>query len=348
MTAATTRRSLGWLNGASVVSVVGLTVACVACGGVRSGGPGGSSTATASAAAPRDPVIPAGAVPWAALPVQPYQAATVPAATVVAAPPCRLQDLAEQPLDSGGAVGNRAVFFEFANHGGTPCLTGGYPHVVVTEPGQPSITARAGGFWDMHAAPAALNPGGTARFSIGYSQSCETGNAPPPYEHVSVTLPGGGTFTETLSGTKPPYSQVPLGIFVQCGVTVSEFAIFPEIPIRYAPDPFDTLTSTLRAPPAVHTGSTLTYLITLTNSSPTPNGLDPCHGYYQTIDSVKSPAFSYELNCKVAHPIAPLGSEDFVMEMPTASVAPGSHSLCWALETASARPATCVAITILG
>lgn len=293
--------------------------------------------------------IPAGAVPWADLSIEPYLPTPIPAPTPSPAPRCSLQDLKEQPLGTGGATGNEAVVFKFSNRTARACHMGGYPRVVLSQSGQPNITPSPGGFWDQHTPPSDLAPGATAQFALGFSHECEAGKQPPLYEHVTVTLPGGGTFSQILSGTKPPNSQIPLGVVGECGVSVTELAPFTTPQPVYPTDPFAILAASIQAPSSVPMGQTIIYVVTLSNPSSAPIAMAACRGYYQTLDSAKSPYFAYELNCGAAQAIPADGSERFVMEMPTSGNPPGWHTLCWTLDRgANSGAATCTRVDLAG
>lgn len=186
-------------------------------------------------------------VPWAPLPLQAYLPTPLPSPTATPAPRCNLNDLAEQPFASEGATGNEAVVFAFINRSSHACLTGGYPRVVLSQPGAHTVTATPGGFFDQHGAVADLDPGATAQFSVGFGTACETGPPPLLYEHLAVTLPGGGSFATVLTGAKHPNSQIPLGIDAQCGVTVTELASAVDQPV-YPRDPLLQLAATISRP----------------------------------------------------------------------------------------------------
>ncbi|MFZ0130799.1 MAG: DUF4232 domain-containing protein [Candidatus Dormiibacterota bacterium] len=271
-------------------------------------------------------------VPWAPLPYQAYLATPLPIATATPVPRCTFNDLKAQPITTGGATGNEAVMFAFTNRTSHACLTGGYPRVVLSQPGERALAATAGGFWDERSPAVDLDPGATAHFFVGFSDACDTGPPPPPYQHLAVTLPGGGSFTTTLTGTKPPDSQIPLGVSAQCGVTVTELATAATQPV-YPRDPLLQLAATISAPNSVMSGSVFTYVITLSNATSEPITLDPCRGYYQQVDSTKSQYFSFELNCGAARPIPARGSESFAMEMTAEGLTAGGHSLNWHLDT---------------
>ena len=304
------------------------------------GGPGLTSASVCYAESVQSPAT----VPWAPLPIQAYLPTPLPTPTATPAPRCKLNDLKAQPITSWGATGNVAVVFAFLNRTSHACLTGGYPRVVLSQPGMRTLVATPGGFWDRNGPPADLEPGATAQFSVGFSTSCETGPPPPLYEHLAVTLPGGGSFTTVLTGAKPPDSQIPLGVDAQCGVAVSELASAIAQPV-YPRDPLLQLTATISMPDTVTTGAVFTYVITLSNATAEPISLDPCRGYHQQIDSSKSQYFAYELNCAAAHPIPARGSESFAIEMTAAGLAAGEHRLSWNLDTGG-TPGPAVSATL--
>jgi hypothetical protein len=235
--------------------------------------------------------------------------------------------------------------FDFINRTSHACLAGGYPHVVVSQPGHRALVATPGGFFDQRIPPADLLPGAHAQFDVGFSYACLTSPAPPLYQHVTVSLSSGGTFSQALSGGQLPNSQIPAGIQVGCGVTVTELYV-PPPQVTYPPDPMVGLTARLLLPSSVHIGQTLVYVVSLVNPTASPVALNPCRGYYQLLDSLKSPSSFYQLNCGAAGPIPADGSESFVMNMPSFDVKPGAHLLCWTMTAAAAiGPNACGSIT---
>jgi hypothetical protein len=136
------------------------------------------------------------------------------------------------------------------------------------------------GIWlayDLNPSGRLSDLGATARFDVGFSYACEVNPTPPLYKHVAVTLAGGGSFTSVLSGSKPSDSQIPLRVFAQCGVTVTELSVTTGSPV-YPIDPLLQLTATMIAPELVKADELFTYVITLTNRSPQAIALDPCRG----------------------------------------------------------------------
>ncbi len=330
----------GWPCVALAAGAATVVAACGASGASTSASRGGSQAAAVASGSPI-------AVPWADQPFQPYTPSPLPAPTVTPAPLCRLQDLTEQPVTTEETMGNEAIVFSFTNHGAQPCLVGGYPRVVLSQPGEATLIPSRGGFWDQFPASSDLPRGATATFSVGFALGCgKTGGTQHVYKHFVVTLPGGWTFAETLTGTAPYSSGTPLGVFALCGVTLSELS-GPFVPPVYPRDPLAGLTATIHAPVTVEAGTTITYFITLANPSAVAMALVPCRGYLQTLDHTKTPAFAYELNCAAALPIAPLGSESFVMKMPMFDASPGVHTVCWSLDLAStSRPPTCATVRV--
>ena len=288
-----------------------------------------------------------GAVPWAPIPFEPYVPAPLPEPTASPAPLCRLQDLIEQPVTAAAATGNEAIVLNFLNHTSHACLAGGYPHVVLSQPGLPAIVPGRGGFWDQHPPTSDLHPGASASFAVGFALDCGRTVPSPVYKHLTVTLPGGGTSSQVLTGVAPYGGGEPLAVFAQCGVAVTEFAVPASQPV-FLSDPLAALTSTIRAPSAVKAGTTITYVISLDNPGTAAVALTPCRGYFQTLDRTKSPSFAYQLHCSAAGPITPDGSESFVMEMPTSGVTAGRHLLCWSLDKgANTGPPSCTSVRIV-
>jgi len=271
-------------------------------------------------------------VPWAPLPLQAYLPTPLPNPSATPAPRCNLNDFKAQPIATGGATGNEAVVFAFTNRTSHACLTGGYPRVVLSQPGERTLAATPGGFWDERSPAADLDPGATAHFYVGFSDACDTGPPPPMYERLSSDAAGRWLIHHGIDWSKASNSQIPLGVAAQCGVTVTELAGTIAQPV-YPRDPLLQLTATISAPNSVMSGSLFTYVITLSNATAEPISLDPCRGYYQEVDSAKSQSFSYELSCGAAHPIPAQGSERFAIEMTAAGLTAGVHTLSWHLDT---------------
>lgn len=330
-------------SGTRVLAFAVTAMLTAACGGVMPAG-SASRAPSASPSGLAAVAIPAGAVPWADLPFQPYLSTPFATPGAVPATLCRLQDLSEQPPGMAAGFGNEAVVFDFVNHSSHTCLAGGSPHVAVSLPGDHTVVATPGGVFDQHLPPADLRPSAHAEFAVGFAFSCLTGPGPPLYDHITVTLPGGGTFAQSLSGIPGVNGLPTTGIEVGCGVTVTELYVPPVQP-TYPTDPLVGLTASVQMPPSVRVGQTVAYVVTLSNSTSTALVLNPCRGYYQLLDSTKTESSFYQLNCDAAHPIPAYGRESFVMRMQSYPAEPGSHSLCWTLDTGAASgPQACKSI----
>jgi hypothetical protein len=135
--------------------------------------------------------------------------------------PCRVRDLSLRFRRAGdGAGGHSAHLLDFHNVGGTRCLLSGYPRrVIVSEPGQPPVVARRGGFFPVRAAKP-MAPGGVTTIVIETDTYCRAhplGAGRPPgrvYHHVSVALMG-----SVICTTLPEARGLDLG----CGVYASRF-----------------------------------------------------------------------------------------------------------------------------
>ena len=297
-------------------------------------------------ATPHVATTPHGQVPWLALAMQQYLPAVEPTPSPAPAPLCRTSDLAELPPTTAAATGNEAVVFRFTNRSAQPCRTGGYPRVVLSQPGLRTVVPASGGFWDEGISPEDLAPHATATFFVGFELSCGNDSASDVYRHVTVTLPGGGTLVQTLTGTAGYNGVSPLGVYPQCGTTVSRLA-GPAGPTVYAPDPLAVLVPSLAVPASTRAGAAaITYAVTLSNPSAAAVDLSPCRDYLQTLDHEKGPGFGYELNCAAAHPIAAGQSESFTIEIPSAGISPGAHTLCWSLDEAVATHDTCTTVRV--
>jgi hypothetical protein len=330
-------------SGTRVVAFAVTALLTAACGGVIPV-PSATSAPSASPSGLAAVAIPAGAVAWADLPFQPYLPSPFATPSAVPAKPCRLPDLSEQPPGMAAGFGNEAVVFDFVNRTSHTCLASGSPHVAVSLPGHPTVVATPGGVFDQHLPPADLLPGAHTGFAVGFAYSCLTGTGPPLYDHVTVTLPGGGTFAQSLSGLQGVNGRLTTGIEVGCGVTVTELYV-PPPQSAYPTDPMVGLTVSAQMPPSVRIGQTVVYLVTLSNPTSTALVLNPCRGYFQMLDSTKTASSFYQLNCDAAHPIPAYGSESFVMRMQSYSIEPGAHSLCWTLDTGPASgPQACKSI----
>jgi hypothetical protein len=142
-----------------------------------------------------------------------------------------------------------------------------------------------------------------------------------------------------------------LTVPMSCGVYASHLFPYPvpQTPPAQLPDPFAQVSATIQAPPATKDGQPIVYIITLTNPTNTPVSLSVCRGYEQTLDGAKPPSFSYELNCAAARPIPAHGSEPFVIEMPSYSAPPGTHTVCWSLDDdgAPTQTSVCTALAFI-
>lgn len=281
--------------------------------------------------------IPSDAVLWADLPSQQVAPPTALPATPPAANarPCRTSDLQAVAQGNGGATGNvftRVIFF---NRSANTCLLEGHPTVAIMEPGQPTVFAAPNNTWQV-GSPANQPPGAWSSVVVVTTLACSGGTtAGSLYHELTVTLPRGGVMSLRL----------PQGISPRpCGALVTGFAVNGNPPV-YPPDPLAGLAPSITVPATGRAGEELTYVVRIGNSSAGQSSLRPCPTYVQ-YGPVGVKQF-LSLNCAKAEPIAPGGSEAFVMQMHLPAFAAGNTSICWAFADAAATSA-CAMINVPG
>jgi hypothetical protein len=266
----------------------------------------------------------AGTVPWISTPPSPYQAPPAPTrAPATNARPCAATDVAVTIVDGDGAGGHSIKYAVFRNVSSSTCVLKGYPRVVATEPGHPGVTATDGSFFPS-GHPANMRPGGVTQLGVETDITCmdrvSGGPAGPTYHHLAITLPGGGTIRV----------DDPSGLDVGCGVHLTRFFVRPaDLPQPH--DPLSDLQVSLEAPPSVAAGSTLVYVVDMTNPTDHAISLDRCPGYVEV--AFGSPIKEvYELNCAPVRAIAAHRVVRFAMRLPIPADTPaGSLRLEWSL-----------------
>jgi hypothetical protein len=256
-----------------------------------------------------------GAVPWIDHPAPPYQ----PLPTPRTAPPatdarlCTAGDVAARFLPRGdGATGHMLIQLRFENTSGTTCVLKGYPtEVVASEPGLRDVTAKAGSYFPNQPT-ANIAPGESAFLGLETDSECASrpggGPAGPPYHHVHVSLPGGGTVRVTRHS--PAFD-------LTCGLQMTKFYV-PQPAAPEPHDPLGDLQASLRLSHTARVGTTLEYGVALTNPTSTAISLDRCPGYDEA----------------PVEAIAPGDTVLFAMQVP-APDQPGSYRLDWDLSVPS-------------
>lgn len=268
-----------------------------------------------------------GAVAWIDAPPPPAR----PPATTAAPPPanarpCGRRDVSAAFDGRNGAGGHAVAYVRFRNVSSSTCLLAGYPRVVATRPGRPAVTATDGSFF--RAGPAAnMPPGGVTLLGLETDTYCAArpgGGGGRRYDHVSITLPGGGS---AVLGV--PRS---IGFDVTCGLHLGRF-FDPRDPQPEPVHPPAPLRAALALPRTVTAGSLLRFTVALRNPTAHPVGLTPCPGYVEEVATATPVKRSYALNCAPVRVIGPGRAVRFAMRLPIpAGSTPGPARVVWSLQ----------------
>lgn len=152
----------------------------------------------------------AGVTPWAAAPAKGYQGpapTSTPRAFSDDGPACTADDVVATIDGGDGMGGHAATYVGFRNTSTTPCVLKGYPAVVATEPGRPDVRATNGSWFQPSSGTATMRPGESTALVLETDTECGArpggGGGIPPYHHIAITLPAGGTVQ--LGGLGHPF-----------------------------------------------------------------------------------------------------------------------------------------------
>jgi hypothetical protein len=316
------RRTVKWSALATVgtAAAVGAVVLAVALGSLAPHRPTHQPAGTPS-------VDLSGTVPWIDTPAQPYKPPPAPSTTQPKTDgrPCSADDVTATWAIGDGAGGRLFTSVRFRNTSQTTCVLKGYPQVVASEPGMPDVTAN----------PASWPSPGTANMPprqvtflwLETDTYCDArpdgGGGEPPYHHISIDMPGGGTITMETPAR---------GLDITCGLYRTEFFVEQE-PQPEPRDPLADLVASIEVPPTVTAGSVMTYVVELSNPTDQAISLKRCPSYLEVIGS--SPAQSkesYALNCAGAAAIQAHNSVQFEMRIHVPTQAPaGPSEVHWSL-----------------
>jgi len=267
--------------------------------------------------------------PWFPKPIQPKPPS-------MNAPRC----LASQ-LHIGAVVGNGATGMEFfgiplRNISNQPCLLVGSPmRVVAQAAGQPDVVATRGLHLGSGGAGGDLQPGKRGYLSLETDRDCSARYATPNtfptknYTSVTVTLPSATSFT------------IPLKLDVECGLRTGGLGVQLPPPTD-RPDPRSQLVASIDAPLTVRAGTTLTYVVTLTNPTAATISLRHCPGYAEWLGAgvVELAKNAFGLDCSTVRAIEPGQSVRYEMQLavPADASWPDPVQLSWALEAGVKGP----------
>jgi Protein of unknown function (DUF4232) len=283
-----------------------------ACGSERSVGSGGAP------------------VPWVNRPQPRY---TIPEPKVgrypTRAPPCRPAQLHVSRGRTAVATGNMLEELVFTNTGARQCLLRGYPTITGETPtGEHRVLRSHGGdTFFGRLVPADLAPGGHAFLDLGTSDCgcrCER-PTPTRYRNLVFTLPHGG---RVYGGN--------VSIVVDCFLDIGPFGL-PERVEQPQPEPGTpgTLRASVQLPRTARAGTTLRYVITLTNPAAQTVALAPCPAYTEWLGNEGGGVErSFALNCDSVQTIPRHAHVDYEMELDVpAEVLTGTAKVAWRLNT---------------
>jgi hypothetical protein len=268
-------------------------------------------TSAPSPAAPSVvPVDETGAVPWVDTPGTMFLSSPLPVAPLpTSGRACRASDLkASGDVGGPGGGGQTLETFELTDVSATPCILKGYPRVVATEPGKPAVVAghASGPFFVEQQTSATMSPGSYTTLSLETERDCDARYAVANkystliYNTATVAIPGGGGVV------------LHDDFDVLCGLYTGQFAVAQPQP-EYTQSAIQGATAQIELPSAVDAGSTLRYVIDLTNPTTHDMVLDPCPSYQQALgEGGKDPL---EFNCSVVHLLHAGQTQRFAMEL---------------------------------
>lgn len=306
--------------------VAGFTVSCVAALPSSSPSQPSVSKATASlpaSAAAASPPAPVGEVAWVDRRVAPFVEPTaVPLPTD--ARPCQSSDLTIRVGDFGAGLGNLNLPVDFLNRSNSSCVLVGEPTLEGVKANGSVVPLRvtSGSYFGDPGPPSNIGPGQVAALNISGVDGCSARTFYPTFQ---LRLPGGGS-------VEFPTKDFPVG----CGVWVSQFGV-PADAVPATDAPPSPLTALITAPPTAKAGTTLTYSVTLSNTTGAAYSLSPCPAYTEFVGTGSTTwvatVLNYELNCDATPAIPARGSVTFQMRLALPTDQPaGSGKFGWELQ----------------
>jgi len=243
-----------------------------------------------------------------------------------AARPCAAEDVAAQAVvgDTEGAGGHILTTIRLGNASSSRCTLSGTMSLAGIRTERGTIIDNVG--WKQY--PATIDPGEEARVDLETSYMCD--GAQKQYHDIVMKV----------LGRSFPLAGLRLGS--TCPVRAGDWYVQIDAP---TPEPrYAGLTATIQAPATVVRGSTVDYVVTLTNPGTTAVRLDPCPVYLEQL--WKNVAY-YRLNC-AAGEIGAGASVRFAMRLRIDAETPlGPTRLQWNLaETAGSTAEATVPVEV--
>ncbi len=285
-----------------------------------------------------------GVVPWIDRPAPNYTPPpwVAPRADTASAAPCQARQLRVTRVQFGAAAGSGMQRFAFTNVSSATCMLGGFPTVTGElasgERRALSIARPARGTFTGNVVPADIPPGKQGSLELTVSDACPTGRRVLA-RNVAFVLPEGGSV------------ETKYRIWRTChGLAMSQLG-------RYAPEPVpphrkpgtpDTLRVglSLTNMTRIRSGSTVRYIVTLSNARGTPVSLRRCPSYTEGIAAGRNASIqrSFLLNCESIHAIGPHGQVRYAMELAIRRASITLAKVYWHLNTPNEPAAVAVVV----
>ena len=300
------------------------------CVGATTPGVSGSPVGASASSAPSNAATgsASGLIAWLDRPAA-RQVAPSPSLPPTDAPACGSPEVRASAGQAGAGLGNTNLPVALVNISTSACSLTGYPTLVGVDAkgAHHRIPVEQGSYFGDPGPPANLDPGGTGAVNISGADACDAALIHQRiYPTLLVGLPGGGA--AAVDGRQ--FDTI-------CGVSVSAFGV-PSLAAQLSDVPPLPLTAAISAPASVAAGTTLTFVVTLTNPTGVAFALSPCPSYEEFVGSGSSGPWvatirDYVLNCDAARAIPARGSLRFAMELTLpADQPPGTAKFGWSLQ----------------
>jgi hypothetical protein len=238
------------------------------------------------------------------------------------APPCTTRQLALTHYEPLGIMQDDAISISFRNVSASACLLRGTPRVVAGSPDALNVNAKPERL-PLIDEVTDTAPGATVDVQVDVPDLCSTDPGGSTaglatYDTLRVSL---GGVNRAIKG---------LHLALPCGLWTTPF-FSPKPQPTYPADPLARLTLQLRSPATVRAGTTLHYVVVLSNPTDHTIALSPCPVYLEFSPSV-GVKLPYRLNCDQVQSIAAHAHVRYQMEMAIPRHAsPGMTQLFWDL-----------------
>lgn len=297
---------------ATVGNLAVVALAVSGCVGGQTPGPSSSLVAGSASSVPSNGAAASesGLVAWVDRPAAHYVAPS-PSLPPADARPCAAQDVRASSGQVGAGLGNTNLPVSLVNVSTSACSLAGYPTLVGVDAkgGHHVIAVDRGSYFGDPGPPGNIEPGGDGSVNISGADACDAAlTGQRIYPTLLVGLPDGGRVA--IDGRQ--FDTI-------CGVFVSAFGV-PSLaapPSEISPLP---VTAAISAPATVAAGTTLAFVVTLTNPTGADFSLRPCPSYEEFVGSGSSGQWvatirDYFLNCDAVRAVPAGGSLRFEMKL---------------------------------